>query len=58
VFCGLRASELRGLRWIDVDFEARLINVAQRADASHNIGKLKVSLRRGPPCAVRWKVKT
>jgi integrase len=41
VFCGLRASELRGLRWIDVDFEARLINITQRADASHNIGKLK-----------------
>jgi integrase len=41
VFCGLRASELRGLRWIDIDFEARQINVAQRADASHKIGKLK-----------------
>ncbi len=40
-FCGLRASELRGLRWVDVDFEGRMINVAQRADASHNIGKLK-----------------
>jgi integrase len=41
IFCGLRASELRGLRWADVDFEARLINVTQRADASHKIGKLK-----------------
>src|SRR5258706_3148060 len=41
VFCGLRASELRGLRWSDVDFDARQINVAQRADASHKIGKLK-----------------
>jgi integrase len=41
VFCGLRASELRGLRWADVDFEARQINVTQRADASHKIGKLK-----------------
>jgi integrase len=41
VFCGLRASELRGLRWADVDFEARLINLTQRADASHKIGKLK-----------------
>lgn len=41
VFCGLRASELRGLRWLDVDFDARQINVAQRADASHKIGKLK-----------------
>jgi integrase len=41
IFCGLRASELRGLRWADVEFEARLINVTQRADASHKIGKLK-----------------
>lgn len=41
VFCGLRASELRGLRWADVDFEGRLISVMQRADASHKIGKLK-----------------
>jgi integrase len=41
IFCGLRASELRGLRWSDVDFEGRQINVAQRADASHKIGKLK-----------------
>jgi integrase len=41
VFCGLRASELRGLRWADVDFDTRQINVSQRADASHRIGKLK-----------------
>jgi len=41
VFCGLRASELRGLRWTDVDLEARQINVTQRADASHKIGRLK-----------------
>jgi integrase len=41
VFCGLRASELRDLRWADVDFEERLIKVTQRADASHVIGKLK-----------------
>jgi integrase len=40
-FCGLRASELRGLRWADVDFDGRLISVTQRADASHVIGKLK-----------------
>jgi integrase len=39
--CGLRASELRGLRWIDVDFDVRMIKVTQRADASHTIGKLK-----------------
>lgn len=41
IFCGLRASELRGLRWLDIDFEGRQISVAQRADASHRIGRLK-----------------
>jgi integrase len=41
IFCGLRASELRGLRWSDVDFEARQISVNQRADAFHKIGRLK-----------------
>lgn len=40
-FCGLRGSELRGLRWQDVDLQTRKIIVAQRADASHKIGKLK-----------------
>ncbi len=41
IYCGLRGSELRGLRWQDVDLQARKISVAQRADASHKIGKLK-----------------
>jgi integrase len=41
IFCGLRASELRGLRWSDIDIDGRQIKVAQRADASHKIGKLK-----------------
>jgi integrase len=41
IFCGLRASELRGLRWVDVDFDGRQINVNQRADIYHKIGKLK-----------------
>lgn len=41
IFCGLRGSELRGLRWIDVEFDARQISVAQRADAFHRIGRLK-----------------
>jgi integrase len=40
-FCGLRASEIRGLRWEDVDFQTRKISVTQRADMSHRIGKLK-----------------
>jgi integrase len=41
IFCGLRASELRGLLWSAIDFDGRQINVTQRADASHKIGKLK-----------------
>lgn len=32
IFCGLRASELRGLRWADVDFERKVLHVRQRAD--------------------------
>jgi integrase len=31
-FTGLRASELRGLRWGDVDFKANELHVRQRAD--------------------------
>lgn len=40
-FCGLRASELRGLRWKDVDFDKRLIRVHQRADRFNDIGQPK-----------------
>jgi integrase len=32
IFTGLRASELRGLSWADVDFERSTIHVRQRAD--------------------------
>jgi integrase len=41
VFTGLRASELRALRWQDVDFDRKLILVRQRADTSGRIGSLK-----------------
>lgn len=52
VLTGLRASEIRGLRWADVDFAQRLILVRQRADASGKIGSLKsVSARRDIPMA-------
>jgi integrase len=40
-FCGLRASELRGLRWQDIDFEKRQIRVHQRADRFNDIGRPK-----------------
>jgi integrase len=35
---GLRASELRGLRWADVDLAKRVIRVRQRADRYSQIG--------------------
>jgi len=41
IFTGLRASELRGLRWEDVDLRNAAINVRQRADRYHSIGKTK-----------------
>lgn len=41
IFTGLRASELRGLRWQDVDFDARQIRVHQRADRYNAIGRPK-----------------
>lgn len=47
---GLRASEIRGLRWQDVDFKAGLLKVRQRADTSGRIGSLKsTSARRDIP---------
>jgi integrase len=39
--CGLRASELRGLRWCDVDFKAGELHVRQRADRFNRIGPPK-----------------
>ena len=41
IFTGLRASELRGLRWADVDMKAGRIHVRQRADRYHDIGMPK-----------------
>jgi integrase len=41
VFSGMRASELRGLCWRDVDLDAGLIHVRQRADAWRHIGPPK-----------------
>jgi integrase len=39
--CGLRASELRGLRWDDIDFKKKELHVHQRADAYNKIGPPK-----------------
>jgi integrase len=40
-FTGLRASELRGLRWVDVDLKRGEIHVRQRADRYGKIGRPK-----------------
>jgi integrase len=40
-FTGLRASELRGLRWEDVDLKHNVIHVRQRADRYNEIGRPK-----------------
>jgi integrase len=41
VFTGLRISELRGLRWADVDLKRAELHVRQRADRYNAIGKPK-----------------
>jgi integrase len=41
IFTGLRASELRGLRWEDVDLRRGEIHVRQRADRYGKIGRTK-----------------
>jgi integrase len=41
VFTGLRASELRGLRWEDVDLKRGELHVRQRADRYNEIGAPK-----------------
>jgi len=41
IFTGLRASELRGLRWDDIDLEREALQVRQRADRWNTIGSPK-----------------
>ena len=41
IFAGLRASELRGLRWHDVDLKHDKLHVRQRADRYNTLGPLK-----------------
>ena len=38
---GLRVSELRGLRWVDIDFKGKTVSVKQRADKYCVIGPPK-----------------
>lgn len=41
IFTGLRASELRGLSWSDVDLAKAELHVRQRADANNTLGMPK-----------------
>lgn len=41
IFTGMRASELRGLRWSDLDLNRAELTVRQRADAHQEIGSPK-----------------
>ena len=41
IFTGMRISELRGLTWNNVDFQAKVIRVNQRADEYCQIGAPK-----------------
>src|SRR5262245_53753571 len=41
IFTGLRACELRGLRWCDIDLKRGALHVTQRADALNKIGPPK-----------------
>jgi integrase len=41
IFTGLRASELRGLRWSDIDLKRAVLHVRQRADRYQRIGPTK-----------------
>jgi integrase len=43
IFSGLRASELRGLQWPDVDLNKAELHVRQRADKFNTIGKPKTA---------------
>lgn len=41
IYTGMRLSELRGLRWDNVNFEAGIISITQRADENFKIGRPK-----------------
>ncbi len=65
VFSGLRSSELRGLRWQDVDLQKSTITVRQRSDKWGQIGSTKSRAGQRavpvPPVVVNtlreWKLK-
>lgn len=65
IFTGLRASELRGLRWLDIDLDKAALRVSQRADRYNAIGQPKSEAGERtvplPPIVVselrEWKLK-
>jgi integrase len=65
IFTGLRASELRGLRWLDVDLNKGELHVNQRADRRNKIGRPKSAAGQRtvplPPTVVselrKWKLR-
>jgi len=64
IFTGLRASELRALRWADIDLRRGELHIRQRADRYRKIGPLKTKGSRRtvplPPMLVNvlrtWKL--
>ena len=64
IFSGLRASELRGLKWADADLKKAELHVRQRADRYNSIGHTKSASGQRtlplPPIVVNtlreWKV--
>lgn len=46
IFTGMRSSELRGLRWKDIDFKRAEINVSQRANIWKTMGPPKTKAGR------------
>ena len=65
IFTGLRSSELRGLRWSDVDLKKGCVTVTQRADRYNVIGPPKSEAARRtvplPPLVAtelkKWKLR-
>jgi len=65
IYTGLRSSELRGLRWADIDLKHAELHVTQRADSYHVIGMPKSDTSQRtvplPPEAVsalrEWKLR-
>jgi integrase len=58
IFTGMRISELRGLTWGNIDFQARVIRVNQRADEYCQIGapKSRAGVRTIPMAPTVFKV--